>query len=355
MNWNYLDVNYKNMEVIVLYEYIDLRNTNDYSELKETANVIKSGGLVLFPTETVYGLGANGLDENAVRKIYIAKGRNFDNPINLLVSNMKMVETVAKNISPLEYKLMEAFFPGPFTIILKKHEIVPDIVTAGKSFVGVRMPSGTIAQKLVEYSGVPIAAPSANISGKLSGTSFEDILDDFKDKVDLAINGGNSEIGIESTIVKVIDNVPHILRPGSITEEQILQFAPQVIKDYEDENSDNINHANHYTPNSNCLLVYGNDNKKMVAKIKEISNKYVKPCILASHENIAFYEGNTAIDIGSKANLNEIAKNIFANLRKADNLSPDIIIIEGVPKDGIGTAIMNRLIRACNGNFTEVH
>ena len=337
-----------------MYKYIDLKNTNDYLELKEAANVIKSGGLVLFPTETVYGLGANGLDENAVRKIYIAKGRNFNNPINLLVSDMEMIENVAKDISPLEYKLMETFFPGPFTIILKKHEIVPDIVTAGQSFVGVRMPSGTIAKKLVEYSGVPIAAPSANISGKLSGTSFEDILDDFKDKVDLAINGGNSEIGIESTIVKVIDNIPHILRPGSITEEQILQFAPQVIRDYEDENSDNINHANHYTPNSNCLLVYGNDNKKMVEKIKEIAKKYAKPCILASHENISFYEDNIVIDIGSKTNLNEIAKNIFANLRKADNLNPDIIIIEGIPKDGIGTAIMNRLMRACKGNFVEV-
>ena len=337
-----------------MYKYIDLKNTNDYSELKKAANVIKSGGLVLFPTETVYGLGANGLDENAVRKIYIAKGRNFNNPINLLVSDMKMIENVAKDISPLEYKLMETFFPGPFTIILKKSEIVPDIVTAGQNFVGVRMPSGAIAKKLVEYSGVPIAAPSANISGKLSGTSFENILDDFKDKVDLAINGGNSEIGIESTIVKVIDNIPHILRPGSITEEQILQFAPQVIRDYEDENSDNINHANHYTPNSNCLLVYGNDNKKMVEKIKEIAKKYAKPCILALHENISFYEDNIVIDIGSKTNLNEIAKNIFANLRKADNLNPDIIIIEGIPKDGIGTAIMNRLMRACKGNFVEI-
>ena len=249
---------------------------------------------------------------------------------------------------------MEAFFSVPFTIILKKREIVPDIVTAGQNFVGVRMPSGAIAKKLVEYSGVPIAAPSANISGKLSGTSFEDILDDFKDKVDLAINGGNSEIGIESTIVKVIDNIPHILRPGSITDTQIQQFSNVVIKEYEDENSDNINHSNHYTPNSNCLLVYGNDNKKMVEKIKEISKKYAKPCILASHENISFYEDNIVIDIGSKTNLNEIAKNIFANLRKADNLNPDIIIIEGIPKDGIGTAIMNRLMRACKGNFVEV-
>ena len=201
-----------------MYQHIDLKNTNDFSKLKDAAKIIQSGGLILFPTETVYGLGANGLDKNAVKKIFLAKGRNFNNPINLLVSNLEMVESVAKNISPLEYKLMEAFFPGPFTIILEKREIVPDIVTAGQNYVGVRMPSGRIAQKLVELAGVPIAAPSANISGKLSGTSFKDILEDFKDKVDIAIDGGNSEIGIESTIVKVINGIPHILRPGSITE-----------------------------------------------------------------------------------------------------------------------------------------
>ena len=286
------------------------------------------------------------LVEDAVKKIYLAKGRDFKNPINLLVDSMEMIESVAKNISPLEYALMEAFFPGPFTIILEKQEVVPDIVTAGQSLVGVRMPSGVIAKKLVEYASVPIAAPSANISGKVSGTSFKDILEDFKDKVDCAIDGGNSEIGIESTIVKVIDNVPHILRPGSITEEQILQFAPAVIKDYEDENSTNVNHANHYTPNSNCVLVYSKDNKKMVDEINKISSKYSKPCILSTHENLSFYSGNTVIDIGSKSNLNEIARNIFSCLKKADSFSPDIVIIEGVEQSGIGAAIMNRLLKS---------
>lgn len=334
--------------------YIDLRNSNDYSQLKIAADIIKSGGLVLFPTETVYGLGANGLDENAVKKIYIAKGRNFNNPINLLVSSIEMIETVAQKISPLEYKLMEAFFPGPFTIILEKREIVPDIVTAGQNYVGVRMPSGIIAKKLVEYSGVPIAAPSANISGKLSGTSFEDIYNDFKGKVDFAIDGGNSEIGIESTIVKVIDNIPHILRPGSITEKQIRQYSKEVINEYEDEASANVNHSIHYSPDSNCILVYSNDNEKMVKKINEIAGKYDKPCILSSHENLSSYNGNIVIDIGSKTSLNEIAKNIFTCLKQADKHNPDIIIIEGVSKDGIGTAIMNRLMKVCKDNYVEV-
>ncbi len=337
-----------------MYQYIDLKNTNDFSKLENAAEIIKSGGLVLFPTETVYGLGANGLDENAVKKIYLAKGRSFNNPINLLVSNMEMIESVAKNISPLEYQLMEAFFPGPFTIILEKREIVPDIVTAGQSLVGVRNPSGVIAKNLVEYSGVPIAAPSANISGKISGTSFEDIVKDFKDTIDLAIDGGNSEIGIESTIVKVIDGIPHILRPGSITEEQLLQFAPTVIKDFEDANSSNVNHAPHYTPNSNCILVYSKEKEKMIEEINKIATQYHNPCILSSHENIAYYQDKLVIDIGSQSNLNEIARNIFSCLKNADSLIPDIVIIEGVERNGIGTAIMNRLMKACKENYIEV-
>ncbi len=334
-------------------KYIDMTSDEDYSKLKTAGDIIKAGGLVLFPTETVYGLGANGLDEEAVRKIYNAKGRDFKNPINLLVSSMSMIESVAKDISPLEYALMEAFFPGPFTIILNKKEIVPDIVTAGRDSVGVRMPSGIIAKKLVEFAGVPIAAPSANISGKLSGTSFQDIYNDFKDKVGYAIDGGNSELGIESTIVKVQNDTIHILRPGSVTEKQLLSICPNIIKDYEDENSKNVNHAKHYTPDNKCILVYSEDNNKMISKINELASSYENPIILACKENINKYN-HCVIDIGAKDNLNEIAKNIFTLIRKADKQSPDVIIIEGVAQEGIGIAIMNRLIKACGNNYVQV-
>lgn len=326
---------------------LDLKNNNDYTKLEEVAQIIKNGGLVLFPTETVYGLGANGLDENAVKKIYIAKGRNENNPINLLVSNIEMIESVAKDISEIEYKLMESFFPGPFTIILKKKSIVPSIVTANGDTVGVRMPSGIIAKELVELAGVPIAAPSANISGKPCGTNFNDIYNDFKDKVDYMIDGGDSSIGIESTIVKVIDNIPHILRPGSITDEQIEKIAGTIIKDYENSVS-NLPSSNydHYTLNSKSLLVISNDNEKMVSKINEIANTYSSPVIIAKHENINKYNVKTVIDMGTC--LDEIAKNIFSNLRKADSFSPDIVIIEGVKNEDVGLAIMNRLIKACD-------
>ena len=206
-------------------KYMDFKSNTNYTKLIEPAKIIKNGGIVVFPTETVYGIGANGLDENAVKKLYNIKQRPLNKPISLLVSNMDMVNQVAKDITELEYRLMEEFFPGPFTIILKKKEIVPDIVTANQDTVGIRMPAGEIARKLVEYANVPIATPSANISGKPSGTNFESVMRDFEGKVDFFIDGGKSELGISSTIVKVIDGVPHILRQGSITKEQIEKIA----------------------------------------------------------------------------------------------------------------------------------
>ena len=209
------------------------------------------------------------------------------------------------------------------------------------------MPSGIIAKELVELAGVPIAAPSANISGKPSGTNFNDIYSDFKDKVDYMIDGGDSSIGIESTIVKVIDNIPHILRPGSITDEQIEKIAGTIIKDYENSVS-NLPSSNydHYTLNSKSLLVISNDNEKMVSKINEIANTYSFPVIIAKHENINRYNVKTIIDMGTL--LDDIAKNIFSNLRKADSFSPDIVIIEGVKNEDVGLAIMNRLMKACD-------
>ena len=192
--------------------------------LEQAAELIKQGKIVVFPTETVYGIGTNGLDENAVRRLYEVKQRPLNKPISLLVSNMEMVNLIAKDITEVEYKIMEKFFPGPLTIILKKKDIVPDIVTAGQDTVGVRMPSGEIARKLVEIAGVPIAAPSANITGQPSGTNVQEIKKSFERKVDFFIDGGESELGVSSTIVKVVDGKSQILRQGSITLEQINQI-----------------------------------------------------------------------------------------------------------------------------------
>ena len=202
-------------------KYINLENKLDYEELKIPAKIIKEGGIVIFPTETVYGIGTNGLNKEAIKKLYEVKQRPLNKPISLLVSNIEMVNQVAKNISKLEYKIMQNFFPGPLTIILEKKDIVPDILTANTNTVGIRMPSGEIARKLIEYAGVPIATPSANISGKPSGTNIKDIQKDFVGKVDCFIDNGESKLGIPSTIVRVINDEVHILRQGSISMEQI--------------------------------------------------------------------------------------------------------------------------------------
>lgn len=204
-------------------KYLDFKNKIEYDKLKEMGGIIKRGEIVIFPTETVYAIGTNGLDEEAIKKLYKIKQRPLDKPTSLLVSDMEMVKNLARDITEKEYKLMKTFFPGPLTIILKKKDIVPNILTGNTNTIGIRMPENEIARKLIEYANVPIAAPSANIANKPSGTNIENIINDFKETVDYYIDGGESKIGLGSTIVKIENNVPIILREGSITKEQIYE------------------------------------------------------------------------------------------------------------------------------------
>lgn len=209
--------------------YLDCRNEIDDKKLQEVANIIRQGGIIVFPTETVYGIGTNGLDSKSISKLYHVKQRPLNKPISLLVSSLEMVKAVTENISDIEYKLMEAFFPGPLTIILKKNKLVPNNLTNNTDTVGIRLPDNIIARKLIEYANVPIATPSANISGRSSGTNIQDIIKDFGDKVDYYIDGGPSKLGIGSTIVKIEDNKPLILREGSISKEQINKYIDRYI------------------------------------------------------------------------------------------------------------------------------
>ncbi len=193
--------------------YYNWKENINTEELKNVANLIKNGDIVVFPTETVYGIGANALDKNAVKKIFIAKGRPSDNPLIVHVANKQDIGRVALTPSAVEQKLIDAFMPGPITIILRKKAVIPDIVSAGLDTVGIRMPSNKIANKIISAAGVPIAAPSANISGKPSGTRLKDIRDELESKVSVMIDGGETEVGLESTVVKVENNIPIILRP----------------------------------------------------------------------------------------------------------------------------------------------
>ena len=340
----------------------EIKNKQNYEAIKDAASVIKKGGLVLFPTETVYGIGANGLDENAVKNIFIAKGRAQDNPLILHVSSFDMVEEIASDITELEYKLMDAFWPGPFTIILKKKDIVPNVVTGGLDTVAVRMPENIVANKLIEYAALPIAAPSANISGKPSGTCLEDILDELGPKMDYIIDGGKCAVGIESTVVKVEGENVRILRPGKVTKEDIENVVSSVILDEhifkdltpEDKVLSPGMKYKHYAPSTKCKLVYSNDNLKMVEKINELSSKYDSVTVICSNENQDKYKGMNVLTYGSKENISEIASNIFTLLRRVDETNSDIVFIEGTEKSGIGIAIMNRLIRACSHEYIEI-
>ena len=204
--------------------YLDFKNKTDYTKLKEPAKIIKEGGIAIFPTETVYGIGTNGLNEEAVKQLYEVKQRPLNKPISLLVNSIDMIEEIAKDITDIEYELIKEFFPGPLTIILNKKDVVPNILTANQDTVGIRMPANKIAIKLTDHAGVPIATPSANISGRPSGTNIKDIMEDFDGKVDYFVDEGPSKIGLASTIVKVEKGIPKILRKGAISEEQIKQI-----------------------------------------------------------------------------------------------------------------------------------
>lgn len=336
---------------------IDMKNNNNYELLKEAGESIKNGELVIFPTETVYGIGANGLDSKAVENIFIAKGRKTDNPLILHISNIDMVYDIAKDITHLEKTLMNTFWPGPFTIVLNKKNIVPNIVTGNLNTVGVRMPSNEIARKLIEYSDVPIAAPSANVSGRPSGTNIEDIIDELKDKVSYIIDGGDTKIGLESTVVRVIDNHIHILRPGYITQEDLSQYGEVIIDKHIlnkiEDNKEILSPGmkyKHYAPDTKCVLVYSKDNNKLIEKIKEIENQYNKSIVITSDINLNKFKNS--ISYGSTKE--DISHSIFKLLREADKMNVDIIIIEGVDQGGIGLAIMNRLLRACSYNYIEI-
>ena len=336
-------------------KYLDVRTNYQKELLQEASQYIKDGKLVLFPTETVYGIGADGLNEEAVKNIFIAKGRASDNPLILHVSNLEMIERIAKDISPLEYELINNFFPGPLTIVLNRQDIVPNVVTANLDTVGIRMPENKIAHDLIELSNTPIAAPSANISGKPSGTNINDIFNELNDRVDYIIDGGDTKIGLESTVIRVINNEINILRPGKITYEDLSKFAKvnvssHVLKEVEKNEpvlSPGMKYR-HYAPTTKCVLVYSDNQDTMINKMQELENE--NTLVITNNNNLNKFKNA----IGYGTTLEEISHNIFRILRSIDKENKELVIIEGVKATGLGLAIMNRLIRACSHNYIEL-
>ena len=341
-------------------KYANLKQNCDINKIREAAEEIKNGNLVLFPTETVYGIGANALDKNAVNKIFEAKGRASDNPLIVHICDIDMLDNLVKEVGQIEQNLMDNFWPGPLTIIFDKKEGVPYSVTAGLETVGIRFPSNKVAQELIKLSKLPIAAPSANVSGKPSGTKIEDIIDELDGKVDYILDSGMVDIGVESTVVRVIDNKVHILRPGKITKEDIESLGIEVIiekqimeecKAQEKVMSPGMKYR-HYAPNTKCLLVYSDNKKELVKRINEEIQLESNVLVLGRTNNLEKYNTENKLDMGNT--LEEISKNIFTLLRKVDSYNVDLVIIEGVKKEGLGLAIMNRLIRACEHNYIEI-
>lgn len=343
------------------YNWKEMTNTE---ELKVICNLIRNGELVIFPTETVYGIGANALDENAVGKIFLAKGRPSDNPLIVHLADKRKIQDIAKDITEVEQKLIDNFMPGPFTLILKRKPIVPDIVTGGLDTVAIRIPDNIIAKGIITYSGVPIAAPSANISGKPSGTKIEDIRKELEGKVSAIVDGGETQIGLESTVVKVIDEVPVILRPGKVTPEEIDNVIGKVRIDAKVFGKFSANTKvespgmkyKHYAPETKCKLIYCENELDQIFYLKKFIKEYGGNAAVIGfeeHEEKVLIPDGYYISVASKNNLEQYAQNIYSALRKADRLKPKIILIEGVSKEGLGFAIMNRLIRTCEYDIFE--
>ncbi len=340
-------------------------NNIDTTLINEAADIIKSGGLVAFPTETVYGLGANALDSNAAKKIYAAKGRPSDNPLIAHIARLEDIKAISDDKNSNIVKLANAFWPGPLTMIINKNANVPYETTGGLDTVAVRMPSNKIARQLIELSKLPIAAPSANTSGRPSPTKAEHVIEDMDGRIDMIIDGGAVGIGVESTIVDLTADVPMILRPGAITENMLrgvlgkIDIDPSLGKPM----ADNIKPKapgmkyRHYAPKAELILVEGSKERVVDAinkKAEETQKKGIKVGIIATDETKNLYKSGMVLSIGSRESEADIAHNLYATLRSFDDANVGLIYSESFNSIGLGYAIMNRLTKAAGYNTIKV-
>jgi L-threonylcarbamoyladenylate synthase len=333
-------------------------NKLDQEDLKTIDEAFRKGKLVVFPTETVYGLGANGFDAEADKKIFKAKGRPSDNPLILHIAYMSQINELVKEIPDIARDLSENFWPGPLTMIFKKSDLVPDAVTGGLDTVAIRMPSHPVAREILKYTKLPIAAPSANLSGKPSPTSYERVMEDLDGAVDIIVDGGRPSYGIESTVLDLTVEPAMILRPGGVTKEDLKNFIPNIAIDNTIIDADDKaipkspgQKYKHYAPIAECYTFAG-DLSNVVNEINRRikNNKGKKIAVLATDQTVDDYEGAyIVINLGSRENLREIAQNLFEALRSCDDNDVDIIYAEGFEFRGLGVGIMNRLLKASSG------
>lgn len=333
--------------------------------IASAGKIIAGGGLVAFPTETVYGLGADALNEAAVANIYKAKGRPSDNPLIVHVAKKEDIAPLVSEIPPKAQMLIDAFFPGPITVIMPKSEKIGKTVSGGLDTVGIRMPQNPIARQLIEAAGTPIAAPSANTSGLPSPTEAKYVLEDMNGKIDAVIDGGSCEFGIESTVITLAGDHPVILRPGAITKEMIeevigsVEIASAVLegmKDGEVAASPGMKYK-HYAPKGDLVIVEGK--KQAVAETinhltKMDAEAGLKTAVIASDENLSLYDADCKINIGSREHEESIAANLYEVLREMDEMGVQKMYSESFAGGGLGAAIMNRLLKAAGHHVIRV-
>ncbi|WLD76231.1 L-threonylcarbamoyladenylate synthase [Mogibacterium neglectum] len=322
----------------------------DTDGISEAGAILRAGGLVAFPTETVYGLGANALDATATRRIYEAKGRPSDNPMIVHVASIDMLNSVAWGVSDEQKALMSKLWPGPITFVLRKNAGVPEVTTGGLDTVAVRWPSRREAAEIIVAAGVPIAAPSANLSGKPSPTTFEDVAEDMDGRIDAIVKGERTAIGIESTVLDLTSEVPTILRPGFITKSQIeeavdgeVQYDPSLFKkpgaDDFHPKSPGMKYK-HYAPKAAVRIVEGSKDA-VCAAIAELEDEALSNNMRTA---VLDYMGN-----GDKA-----ANNFFADLRQCDRDGVDIIYIAAYDWDEVGFSVMNRMVKSAGYDIVNV-
>jgi L-threonylcarbamoyladenylate synthase len=326
--------------------------------IQKAAEIIKRGGLVAFPTETVYGLGADALNADAVLRLFEAKRRPLDNPPIVHVADKADVAPLVIGVPKKARLLIDKFWPGPLTLVLKHSMAVPKVTTAGLDTVAIRMPIHPVAAALIKACGCPIAAPSANLAGKPSPTTAAHVYEDLNGRIDAILDGGATDIGVESTVVDLSADPPMLLRPGGLPFEALIKVLPDLVLhpfveaeaeiSAEKVRSPGMKHK-HYAPKASVILVEGSL-EAVVSKVKELAQTYCsegkKVGVLATDETQGKYKATVVQSLGTRSNVATIASNLFRLLREVDAVGVDVIISESVPPEGLGLAVMNRLRKA---------